>query len=312
MKYGKVEGISVPVSRAVIGSMIFNPDAPQNCYDLLDEFGKLGGNCIDSAKGYGGAEKAIGMYFKARNNREKWLLLTKGCHPENNKKRVTVEGIREDLGISFGRLDTPYIDMWMFHRDDPDVPVGPLVEELNEWIGKGKIRTLGASNWTGPRIDEFNEYAQKKGLKGFVASSTNLSLAVAKEAMWAGSFSVSPEDKVWHTKKQFPLLAWSSQARGFFSGRFAPDKTEGVDKDVVRVYYSPDNFERLRRATELGKKKGLSAVQIAFAYVMQQTFPTWCLIGPANLDELRSSVDALNVVVTPEECRWLNLETDKL
>jgi len=312
MKYGPVQGIQAPISRAVIGSMIFSPEAKELTFSLLDEFQKLGGNCIDTAHCYGGgkSEQALGMYFKERD-RSKWIVLDKGCHPYG-KPRVSVECIREDLKDSFERMQqTPYIDIWVFHRDEPGVPVGPLCEELNAWIAKGKIRAIGASNWTAQRIDEFNEYAEKKKLKGFVLSSTNLSLAVPKEVMWAGSITVSNDDKAWHAKMQFPLFAWSSQARGFFSGRFAPEKKDG-DPDVIRCYYTEDNWERLRRANELGKKKNLTAIQIAFAYVMQQPFPTWCLIGPANLDELRSSVSALNVTLTPEECRWLNLETAKL
>jgi 1-deoxyxylulose-5-phosphate synthase len=307
MKYGTIEGIKQPVSRAVMGSMIFSPENRKLTYELLDEFVKLGGNCIDTAHVYGGgkSEVAIGLWMKERGNRDKILILDKGCHPYHPRPtRVTPEDIRADLKDNLQRLDTNYIDMWVFHRDNPEVPVAPLCEELNTHIAAGKIRAIGASNWSHTRIQEFNEYAQKKGLKGFVLSSPNLSLAVPKEVMWAGSITVSPDAMKWHEKKQFPLFAWSSQARGFFSGRYAPDVKEG-DNDVIRCYYTPQNFERLKRAQELGKEKGLSAIQVAFAYVMHQPFPTYCLIGPANLDELRSSVGALDLALTPDEIKWL-------
>jgi aryl-alcohol dehydrogenase-like predicted oxidoreductase len=312
MKYGTVEGIKQQVSRAVLGSMVFGTDpAPlANTYALLDEFLKAGGNCIDTAHGYGGgkSEEAIGLWFEARGNRDKVMVETKGCHPYSPEPRVTPEAIRSDVGDSLRRMKTHYVDMWLFHRDNPAVPVGPLCDELNSHIAAGRIRAIGASNWSTQRIDAFNEYAHKKGLKGFVINSPHLSLAQAKEPMWGGCTIADAPTIAWHRNSRMPLFAWSSQARGFFSGRFGPDKLDG-DKDVIRVYYSPENFERLRRAGELGKKKGLTAIQIAAAYVMSQDFPTWCLIGPANVDELKVSAAALDLELTPEECRWLNLET---
>jgi aryl-alcohol dehydrogenase-like predicted oxidoreductase len=312
MKYGKVNGIERPVSRAVMGTMIFGPEgaAKENTFTLLDEYLKLGGNCIDTAIVYGGgnSEKGIGLWLAERNNRDKVILMDKGCHPTKGiEPRVTPAAVREDVGINLSRLNTPYLDVWMFHRDDPSVPVGPLVEEMNALKAEGKVRVFGASNWSHTRIEEFNEYADKKRLQGFALSSPHLSLAVAKEPMWSGCVMLDDAARAWHAKKQFPLFAWSSQARGFFSGRFGPDKRDG-DADVIRVYYNEENFERLRRAEELGKKKGVSAVQIVFAYVMQQPFPTFCLIGPANLGELHSSIAALELTLSPDESRWLNLE----
>ncbi|MCW8133178.1 MAG: aldo/keto reductase [Planctomycetota bacterium] len=311
MKYGKVEGIQPQVSRAGLGSMVFgtDPAALANTFALIDAFLEAGGNLIDTAHGYGGgkSEEAIGLYLEKRGNRDKLLIETKGCHPYSPEPRVTPQAIASDVSDSLRRMKTSYLDLWLFHRDDPKVAVGPLVDELNAHIAAGRIRAIGASNWSTQRIDEFNEYAHKKGLKGFVVNSPHLSLAAAKEAMWGGCTIADEAAKNWHRNNRMPLFAWSSQARGFFSGRFAPDKLDG-DKDVIRVYYSPENFERLRRATELGAKKGLTAIQIAAAYVMSQNFPTWCLIGPANVDELKVSVAALDLELSPEECRWLNLE----
>ena len=106
--------------------------------------------------------------------------------------------------------------------------------------------------------------------------------------------------------RQFPLMPWSSQARGFFSGQFTPDNRE--DENMVRVYYNDDNFERLKRAEELGEKKGYSAIQIALAYVLHQPFPIFPIIGPAKLEELGSSLGALVIELSDDETRWLNLD----
>jgi aryl-alcohol dehydrogenase-like predicted oxidoreductase len=103
-----------------------------------------------------------------------------------------------------------------------------------------------------------------------------------------------------------PLFAWSSQARGFFTGRFSPEDT--ADEMMARVYYHPDNWERLRRATELGKARGYEPTQVALAWVLHQPFPTFALIGPHTRRELESCAAALELELQPEEVRWLNLE----
>jgi aryl-alcohol dehydrogenase-like predicted oxidoreductase len=104
------------------------------------------------------------------------------------------------------------------------------------------------------------------------------------------------------------LMPWSSQARGFFvEGRAHPDKKE--DPELVRCWYSDDNFQRLERANELAKEKGVLPINIALAYVLCQPFPTFPLIGPRLLEETRTSFPALEVELTPEEVKWLNLES---
>ena len=126
------------------------------------------------------------------------------------------------------------------------------------------------------------------------------------EAMWPGVLSASEKAQRWHRENQFPLMSWSSQARGFFSGQFTPENRN--DENMVRVYYNRGNFERLKRAQELGSKKGFTAIQIALAYVMHQPYPTFPIIGPCTLAELDSSLEALKIRFSNDEMRWLDLE----
>jgi aryl-alcohol dehydrogenase-like predicted oxidoreductase len=75
---------------------------------------------------------------------------------------------------------------------------------------------------------------------------------------------------------------------------------------MVRVYYSDENFQRLKNAEELGRQKGVSAIQIALAYVLNQPFPTVALVGPANVAELESSYAGSLIELTPEEVAFLD------
>jgi aryl-alcohol dehydrogenase-like predicted oxidoreductase len=304
MEYGNVGGLP-PISRLVLGSMVCSPDDQVLTNDLLDAFVFAGGSCIDTAHIYGGgkSEQAIGEWFAQRRNRDKIVLLDKGAHHDSSGPRVTPEGIVADLTDSLERLQTDYIDLYMLHRDNPDVPVAPIVDCLNELQQSGKIRAFGGSNWTPERLQEANDYATKNKLKPFVASSPHLSLAVPSGPMWAGCVTLDASAKAWYQKHQLPVFAWSSQASGFFTGRYAPDvHTNG---DVERIFYSDQNWERLRRAQETAEAHGMSANSIALAYVLHQPFPVYALIGPRTVEELQSSLAAIDVKLSGEEVRYL-------
>src|SRR6202022_2106627 len=135
------------------------------------------------------------------------------------------------------------IDVYILHRDDPDTDVGPIVEALNEEARAGRIRVFGGSNWTQARLEEANASAEARGLTPFSVSSPNLALAVPNEPMWVGCVSIAgdPGAQAGYRQSGMPVFAWSSQARGFFSGRYRPELTEGTTtdaKNVIRTYYS--------------------------------------------------------------------------
>ena len=295
--------------------MAYTPDNMEQASALLDAFVAAGGNAIDTAHNYGGewvgrSERAIGAWLQRSGNRDRVLLIDKGAHPDEHGQRVKPKAIAADLRDSLERLGVERIDVYLLHRDDPSLPVGPIMEALNEHIAAGRVRAIGASNWTHPRIEQANAYARTHGIQGFACSSTNLSLARAKEARWPGCVSLDAEGLAWHRHTQMPLFSWSAQAGGFFTGRYAPDRAD--DADIVRVYDAEDNWERLRRARALAAARGVSATQIALAYVLHQSFPAIPIIGPLTLAEFRVSVAVDDIALSPSEVRWLNLEAETL
>ncbi|RXZ84291.1 aldo/keto reductase [Paenibacillaceae bacterium] len=307
MKHLTIDGLRNGVSRLIMGSDYFAPAV----YDLvrtnLDLFTSIGGNTIDTAYIYSGgkSEQAIGMWLEERNNRKEINIWTKGGHPNEQGKRVNKKAIEEELAISLERLRTDYVDLYALHRDDPDVPVAEIIEILNAQVEAGRILVFGASNWSWQRLQEANDYAASHGLRGFAFNSPNLSLARAIEPYWADCVSVDTETLAWHEQKNLPLLSWSAQARGFFTGRFTPE--DRSDQDLVRVFYNDENWERYRRAEQLAGEKGVSTIQIALAYVLNQSFPTAAIIGPRNDAEMHSCRDAVQIELTAEEVKWLDL-----
>lgn len=307
MKYIDVLGVNKSVSQLIMGSDYFHPDNIEHVSAVLDAYIAMGGNTIDTAYIYAGgnAEKAIGMWVQSRNNRKEINIWTKGAHHNKQGPRVNREAIAEELEISFERLQTDYVDLYALHRDDPAVEVGPIIEALNEHVEAGRMGAFGASNWTVARLQEANDYAKAHGLRGFSFNSPNLSLAKAIEPYWAGCVSADAEMISWHEQTQLPLMSWSSQARGFFTGRFTPEDRSNAD--LVRVFYNDANWTRYRRAEQLAAEKGVTTIQIALAYVLNQSFPTCALIGAQNDAEMQSCREGAEITLSKAEIDWLDL-----
>lgn len=310
MEYIDIPGSRLPVSRLIKGTDYFYHHSYELAATNMDAYLALGGNAVDSAHIYcgGQSEEVLGRYMEERGNRDRIVILTKGAHHDKDGPRVNKQAIADDLQVSLERLRTDHIELYALHRDDPDVHVGVIVEALNAHIESGAIGAIGGSNWTWQRLQEANEYAAAHGLVGFTFSSPNLSLAKAKEPYWKDAVSADQATIDWHEKHQLPLLSWSSQARGFFTGRFSPD--DRSDADLVRVFYSDDNWERLARAERLAAEKGVTAIQIALAYVLNQPFPACALIGARNAEELRSCDEAMRLALTKAEMDWLDLKRE--
>lgn len=307
MRYAAIAGIARPVSRLVMGCD--NQRTMPHAAAMWDDWFERGGNAFDTAwvYGVGGAmEKLLGHWINHRGVRDESVLIVKGAHTP----WCTPEGLTRQLFESLERLQTDHAEIYCLHRDNPDVPVGEFVDVLNEHVRAGRIKIFGGSNWAIARVQAANRYAQHKGLQGFGALSNNFSLARMVDPVWAGGVSASDrESRRWLQETQTVLFAWSSQARGFFTDRAAPDRRD--DAELARCWYADDNWRRRDRAFTLATEKGVSPIAIAGAYVLNQPFPTFALIGPRTIGETKSSFEALRVELTPQEIAWLNLERER-
>ncbi len=303
MKYGEIAGVGKPLSRLVMGAD--NQIDIRRASVMFDDYFERGGNCFDTAHYYfgGKSERTLGWWVRSRGVRDEVVILDKGAHSPH----CYPEYVTQNLIESLERLQMDYVDIYMLHRDNPEVPVGEFVDVLNEHHRAGRIRAFGGSNWTIQRVEAANEYARRHGLVGFSAISNNLSLARMVSPFWEGVVSSSDaESRAWFTRTQMPLMPWSSQARGFFTGRI-PKEYPAVDESI-RAWHSEDNFERRERVFQLARERGILPVSIVLAYVLCQPFPTFPLIGPRTLEETRTSFLALDLQLTPTELHWLNLE----
>lgn len=303
MRYGRIAGIEKPVSRLVLGadSNFTMPDTAI----LFDAFFEAGGNAFDTSAAYGHAgncEANLGQWIRNRAIREQVVVLEKGANYPNNHPR----GLNEDVQTSLRRTGLDYFDIYMIHRDNTDIPIEEWVDVLNENLAKGYFHAYGFSNFTQARVEAAQAYAQRRGLPGFSAISNNFSLARMLSPVWELCVSSSdPDYREWFEASQTPLMPWSSQARGFFTDRASRENTSS--EEFNRCWYSEDNFRRKDRANQLAREKGVEPTNIALAYVLCQPFPTFPLVGPKRHSEIRSTLQALEVELTPAELAWLDL-----
>lgn len=320
MHYSTIPGIAKPVSRLILGTMIISAQEKERSFALLDAVFEMGGNALDTAHIYAGgnSERGIGQWMRARGNREQVVIISKGCHHNADRKRVTPFDLAADLHDSLARLQTDYVDVYLLHRDDPSLPVGPIVEAFNEHWRAGRIRAFGGSNWTHERIQAANDYAAAHGLQPFTASSPNYGLAEQVLDPWGpGCVTLSgPQNaavRAWYQDSQMPVLAYSSLGRGFFSGRITPanfDETRGaLDKACLTAYCHDVNFRRLERAMVLAEERGATVPQIALAYILRSPLNIFPLIGAATGEEFAQNLAALDLALSEEERAWLNLDT---
>lgn len=293
----------------------FAPKERKEAFRLLDELWDMGLNMYDCAAGYG--EPGIGDYLAARKRHKDAVIVTKCAHPNRYRKRVTPYDMESDLNDSLVRLKTDYIDVYLLHRDDPTVEVSVIVETMNRFRREGKIGEFGGSNWTVERVKEANEFAAANGLQPFTVSSPNYGLAHQVEDPWGGGCTTitGPEhadDRKWYLENHMPILAYSSLARGLFSGRFKstePEKAEQVLDDVAKKgYYYPENMERLKRAEQLAEKYDCNVAQIAISWVLHQTLTVFPIMSGPLPEYYRQALDAAEIPLTEAETAWLDLQ----
>jgi aryl-alcohol dehydrogenase-like predicted oxidoreductase len=183
MKYVNIPVTTLNPSAISLGTNRFGSLIDRDsAFKLLDAYIELGGTFIDTAHIYAdwipgaphsASEKTIGEWLRQRNCRAQIVLATKVGHPNLKSmhiSRLSARELLDDLFESLEFLQTDYVDLLWLHRDDPGLPVGEIVDAMNQVLRTGKARYIGCSNWRAPRIREANEYARMHNLCGFIAN----------------------------------------------------------------------------------------------------------------------------------------------
>ncbi len=300
------------VSPLCLGAGAFGTSVTGDSADrLVGNFCAAGGNFFDTAhcyafwvkNGLGVSERELGASLRRVGCAEQAVIATKGGHPDGGPGYprpadfLSARVIASDIEESLNRLGIACIPLYYLHRDDNRTPVAQIIEMLNGEITRGRIRHIGASNWSVARIAAANAYADSRGLRGFVASQVQWSLAepnLPPAAADPTTRFVTNEEITWHAASGVPIVAYSATASGYFAGH-----GDGGSYDL------PANQARRTRAAELSARLGCTPTQVALAYLMHQEprfIPLFSTTNPAHLAEALGSVA---VALDPPLVRWL-------
>lgn len=321
MQYRRVHNLDKEISALFMGTGWFTSPQQDEIFRLLDGYFAAGGNVIDTGRFYSGGdtEGVVTRWLESRGmaaRRESFAIVNKACHhyvdannvhyPQQN--RVKPEFITEDLEYSLDNMKQKYFDIYLLHRDNPEEPVEPLVDRLEKHRREGKVRVYGVSNWSLERIEQAQAYAGKAGYQGISVNNPSYSLATVSTPRWFGCVYADDAYIDWHRGKGIDVVAWAPQASGFFAEVFG----ETPPEDIRRSYFTPVNFEKLKRCKELATRHGVAPTNIALAYIFNRPVPMMASIGPRNKREMDEAIAAANIRLTPAEVEYLGLGRDCL
>lgn len=306
-------GVTPSLSRLALGTMLYGSKISRDdSFELMDAFVAGGGTVLDTANGYAGwlpdgagrSETTIGEWVRETGLRNQVVIATKGGQPRHPDPTVRAfpEIFTADLHQSLDRLKFDSVDLYWFHRDNPNLPVNELMSWAWDQIDAGLIRTIGASNWTCERIAAANALADAQDRPRLVASQVGWSLLESRAEGIADPSLVHMDRSEFeaYVESPLPVFAYQAQARGYFN----PTKRD--HEGLRRRYDTPDNLRRLNHVDAIAKRRGVTANQIALAWFWQQPFPSIPVIGARTLEQLRDSLASLRINLEPGEWRDLS------
>jgi aryl-alcohol dehydrogenase-like predicted oxidoreductase len=263
-----------------------------NAFAILDTYVELGGAVIDTASVYSNwvpgemqrSETIIGEWMKARGNRDHLRVVTKGAHPpltDPKTSRLDAASIRADVELSLKKLQTDRIDLWFFHRDDPNRPISEIFSTVHELVAEGKIAAVGCSNWSLPRIREAERFG------GFSANQVlgNVLCRIMNPLSDPTNYVVDAPMFHHALNNQVELQLYTSQCQGLFEKRAA-------GKAPPASYDNPTCAEAAERIEAIARKVGLEAGQMILAYLTGLAPNVRPIIGPRDPAQLRYSYTA--------------------
>jgi aryl-alcohol dehydrogenase-like predicted oxidoreductase len=291
------------VSRVVMGMYY-----PSPAFAKFDAYVEAGGNTFDCARCYFDSETVLGKWMRERGNRNSVVVVTKGGCTDftTGRKRLDWIDLDTDLYESLRELQTDYIDIYFVHRDDTTKPVGRIMKTLHEFVEDGKVRFLGASNWTTDRIAAANAYALENGLTPFSVSQPCWSLAYTDSAHFDPELAyMTDAERRWYLERKLPVMAHSALANGLFG-----QEPEEWSSALVRRYNFTVNAERYARAHELAAQLGVSVTEIVIGYITCNPVNAAAIVGWNSTAHERECLGGLRVELTPEQVDYLHGESN--
>jgi aryl-alcohol dehydrogenase-like predicted oxidoreductase len=289
------------VSQLCLGTMNFGPFTPEpDAYTIMDRALDVGVNFFDTANVYGRkkyegvTEQIIGRWLtQGGGRREKIVLATKvynamGDGP--NDRRLSAYHIRRACDESLRRLQTDRIDLYQFHHVDVETPWDEIWQAMEQLVAAGKVLYVGSSNFAGWQIAQACETAKARHFMGLVCEQSIYNLANRTVEL-----EVIPSCRAYGAG----LIAWSPLSGGVLAGSVS-GASEGRRSEEVRQKLAATHAGKLEAYQTLCADIGQRPADVALAWLLHNPVLTAPIIGPRNIPQLESALQALEISLPPE------------
>ena len=299
------------VSPLCLGGNVFGWTADEaTSFKVLDAYADAGLNFIDTADVYstwvpghkgGESEVIIGKWMKARGNRDKLVIATKvGSEMGPNQKGLSKSYIGSAVEASLQRLQTDYIDLYQSHRDDRDTPQQETLGAYEELIRDGKVRAIGASNFTTARLKEALEISAELGLPRYESLQPKYNLSDRAE--------YEAELEPLCRREEIGVIPYYGLASGFLTGKYRSDADFGKSVRGGRMAaYLDDRGRRILAALDaVAARKNATPAQIALAWLMARPGITAPIASATSVEQIRDLVQATKVLLDNDDIAQLD------
>ena len=312
MKKRKLGNSGLVVAPLAFGGNVFGWTADEpTSFRLLDAFVAAGCNLIDTADVYsawvpgnkgGESETVLGKWLKASGNRRKVLIATKvGMEMGPGRKGLSKSYILRAAEDSLRRLRTDYIDLYQSHADDPETPLEETMEAYAQLIRQGKVRAIGASNYTADRLTQALEVSTRPGYPSYQCLQPLYNLY----------------DRAGYEKELEPLclekgvgvIPYSSLASGFLTGKYRSEKDllNRPRGESVKKYLNARGFRILDALDQVAAQHHSVPAVVSLAWLMARPSVTAPIASATSLDQLADLIEATKLELAPSSIELLNM-----
>jgi aryl-alcohol dehydrogenase-like predicted oxidoreductase len=311
MKKRKLGNSGIEVGPLALGGNVFGwtVDEP-TAFTILDAFVAAGFNLIDTADTYsrwvpgnkgGESETIIGKWLKQSGNREKIVIATKvGSEMGPNRKGLAKPYILRAAEDSLQRLQTDTIDLYQSHKDDPNTPLDETLEAYAQLIKQGKVRAIGASNYSAKRLSEAIQVSARKGYTGYQCLQPRYNLYDRAE------YESSLEPLC--SGHGMGVITYSSLASGFLTGKYRSDKdrSKSIRGQGITLYLNERGFRILEALDQIAEKYNSTPAGVSLAWLIARPGITAPIASATSVEQLsdqtggaklkldRTSIEVLN------------------
>ncbi|MEH2004197.1 aldo/keto reductase [Nostoc sp.] len=299
------------VSRLCFGGNVFGWTIDEDTsFEILDHFIEAGGNFIDTADVYskwvpdnqgGESEIILGKWLKQRGNRDQVVIATKVGNDMGIKgKGLSPKHIQQAVEDSLHRLQTDYIDLYQSHIDDQSTPLAETLETYGELIHQGKVRFIGASNYSAERLIEALQISQQHSYPRYESLQPCYNLYDRAE--------YEQELQQISQEQLIGVISYSSLCSGFLSGKYRSEKDLSISArgDSVKKYLNARGLAILEALDEVAKIYNATPTQIALAWLIARPTITAPIVSATKVEQLQDIIKSVDIKLEPDAIHLLN------